>query len=149
MLTVGLVLWYLLGVLLKVVLWFELRRDQKCQKIGRRETSIPWMSYRGFWLCGEEVCCCCSAGTLNTFTETEAVCTTMITIAAESESNWGRLDPEVKPSCSEQGQLEQVAWSCVQLSLEHLQGWKHCSLSGQCVPVFSGSYWIKLGCSYA
>lgn len=34
--------------------------------------------------------------------------TTIITIAAESESNWGRLDPEVQPSCSEQGHLNRL-----------------------------------------
>lgn len=71
---------------------------------------------------------------------TEAVGTTIITAAAESESNWGRLDPEVQPSCSEQGQLEQAAHSCVHLGSEHPQAWKHCSLSGQCVPVLNCPY---------
>lgn len=58
---------------------------------------------------------------------------TIIRVAAESESNWARLDPEVQPSCSEQGQLEKVAHCYVQLGFEHPQGWKHCSLFGQCV----------------
>jgi len=46
----------------------------------------------------------------------------------------------VQPSCSEQRQLEQLVWSCVQLGSEHLKGWRHCSFSGQCVSVVSGPY---------
>lgn len=42
----------------------------------------------------------------------------------------------VQPSCSEQGQLQQVAQGCVQLGFEHLQRPRLLSLSGKPVPLF-------------
>lgn len=110
-----------------VVVW-----NQKYQKIGSRETSTAWMSYWGFWFCWG----------------TEAVGTTIITIAAESESNWGRLDPEVQPSCSEQGHLNRLLVAVTGWVLNILKDGNtavclsnvfHCSIA------LTG--W-KIGCSY-
>jgi len=47
----------------------------------------------------------------------------------------------VKPACTKQDQPGQVTYGCVQLGLEHLKGWRLCSLPGQprhCLTTLTG-----------
>ena len=50
-------------------------------------------------------------------------------------------DRLVQPTCSQQGQLEQVVQDCVQLGFERLHRWRHHNLSEQRVPVFDRLHW--------
>lgn len=45
-------------------------------------------------------------------------------------------DHLVQPSCSKEGQLEQVRHGCIQLGFEHLQGWGCHKIYGKSAPVF-------------
>lgn len=63
------------------------------------------------------------------------------TIFTESQNNCkGPQDCVLQLPCSKQGQLKQVAWGCVQLGFNYLQGQllsKDSTASGKPVPAFS------------